>query len=247
MTALKQNSISLAGWPLRHFTLKELVDFLALWRPRLVEISKDFIRDGVSLKELALALERNREPKGAALAYAGTTDLLTCSGFSWDRYRSYLTVQVSEAKFLQCSLFRLMVGKPSPQVGVTEIIRRIQDFCSDIAPMDPCIEIHGGVESDLGILPELLRAAPLKIVIDLENMHRARLSTDQLLEVIPLDRVAYFHQRNLPAVWIEHSASLEAESRWHAILPDADFLWEPKTVDDPKHIQELFHEYRTSS
>ena len=59
-------------------------------------------------------------------------------------------------------------------------------------------------------------------------MHRARLSTDQLLEVIPLDRVAYFHQRNLPAVWIEHSASLEAESRWHAILPDADFLGNPR-------------------
>ena len=43
-----------------------------------------------------------------------------------------------------------------------------------IAPMDPCIEIHGGVESDLGILPELLRAAPLKIVIDLEKICIAR-------------------------------------------------------------------------
>jgi hypothetical protein len=138
------------------------------------------------------------------------------------------------------------VGKPSPGVSVTELVRRVQELCTDLAPINACVEIHGGLESQLAALGEILRSTPVKIVIDLENMYHAGLNLDELLAFVPIERVAYFHQRNLPGVWIEHRPSLKDESRCHELFPNHAFLWEPKTVEDPKRIEELFCEYRTS-
>jgi hypothetical protein len=112
--------------------------------------------------------------------------------------------------------------------------------------MTACIEVHAGIESSLPTLTELLLSAPAKLVIDFENMHRAGLTSDALLAAVPLDRVAYFHQRNLPGVWTEHPASLQDECRWRLLAPEAVFLWEPKTVESPHRVQELFREYRRS-
>ncbi|HVT45777.1 MAG TPA: hypothetical protein VMT00_15465 [Thermoanaerobaculia bacterium] len=239
-------AISPAGWPLRHFTVDGLVSLLTPAAPRLIEISKDFIRDGVSLKALARALPSIRGASEAELCFAGTTDLTGCGGFSWQRYRGYLAVQIAQARFLECSMFRFLLGKPSPAVEIASVIARVEDFCRDLAPLGACIEIHAEMESDPAVLRELMRSTPVAIVADLANMREMGLGIDQLLEIVPLERIAYVHQRNLPGVWIEHGATLDDESRWHELLPEGAFLWEPATIDDPKRIEVLFREYRTT-
>jgi hypothetical protein len=215
--------------------------------PRLIEISKDSINDHVSLKALAQALSQIRSAHNAKLSFAGTTDLINCAGFSWDRYRRYLAVQFAQAQFLESSMFRLLLGSSSStQVPLAEVIRRVEDVCCDLDPIKVCIEIHAGIESDSDALSELLCSTPVEFVVDFDNMQRAGLSSKRLLDLVPIERLAYFHQRNLHDVWIEHEKSLEEEARWHRILPEAFFLWEPKIVTDPKRIQELFHEYQST-
>jgi hypothetical protein len=238
--------ISPAGWALRHFAIDEMETLLNLSAPRLVEISKDFLRDGVSLKTLAAALSRIRHVSRAELAFAGSTDLMACAGLSWDEYRRYLAVQIAQARFLECSLFRLFAGAPSPSVTLSDLTARVRDFCADLTPIAACVEIHGGIESHPDVLAELLRCTPVKVVIDFENAHRAGLTRARLLEIVPLDRVAYVHQRNLPGTWTEHQASLEDELQWQEFIPTRAFLWEPKTVEEPRRVQELFREYRRS-
>jgi hypothetical protein len=236
--------IAPAGWPLRHFEINDLMDLLIPYGSPIVEISKDFIRDAVPLKALDRALGRLRGE--ADLAFAGTTDLITCAGLPWERYRRYAGVQIAQARFLECSLFRLFVGDRSPGVSAAEVIRRVRDFCADLAPMTACVEIHAGIESDPYVLIELLRRTPVKIVVDIERLAPAGFTVGTLLEIVPVERVAYFHQRNLPGTWCEHSESLEAEARLHGHFPEGVFLWEPKTVEEPRRVQELYREYRTS-
>ena len=144
-------------------------------------------------------------------------------------------------------MFRLLLGNSSSApIPLAELIRRVEAVCCDLDPIEVCIEIHAGVESDPVALSELLRSTPVKFVVDFENLRRAGLSSDKLLDLVPTERLAYFHQRNLPGVWIEHNQSLQDEAHWHRILPEALFLWEPKTVTDPKRIQELFYEYQST-
>lgn len=81
------------------------------------------------------------------------------------------------------------------------------------------------------------------IVVDFENMHRAGHTTDALLAALPRDRVAYFHQRNLPGVWTEHEASLDDEPRWRERFAETPVLWEPKKVEDPERVRCLFAEF----
>jgi hypothetical protein len=243
---VKKVTISPAGWPLRRFNLEPLADLLKSCAPPLIEVSKELIRKDLSLKALARTLSGVRASAGVETAFAGTTDFVSCGGFPWPRYRLYLGVQVAQARFLECTLFRALLGEPAPAVSLTDLIGRVRDFCSDAAPLQVCIEIHGGVESDPAALAELLRRTAVKIVVDCANVDQAGLSLDRLLETVPGERIAYFHQRNLPGVWTEYPASLEDERRCHRLFPRSFFLWEPKTVDDPQRIQELFREYRTS-
>jgi hypothetical protein len=233
-----------AGWALRRWRLDEFIALVETCQPSLVEISKDFLRDDVSLKGLARALSSVRAP-GAALAYAGTTDLVACDGLPWTRYRAYVAVQIAQAKFLDCSRFRFFVGTGS-STPLPVVLDRVRALCADIAPMEACIEIHGGFECTPGHLAALLQDTPVQVVVDFENMHHAGLTSDGLRERLPRQRIAYFHHRNLRGVWTEHAASLQDEACWHAWVPDGDFLWEPKTVDDPRRIRELLDEYRTS-
>jgi hypothetical protein len=237
--------ISPAAWPLRLFNIEGLVALLASCQPKLVELSKDFV-ENVSLKSLAAELSPVRQAIGADLAYAGTTDFVTCAGFAWDRYRNYLSVQIAQAKFLECSFFRLLVGKPDARVPAAEVLKRLQSFFHDCAPMSACIEIHGGLESEPAFMDDLLANTSASFVVDFENARRARLSSDDLLARLIPDRIAYFHQRNLPDVWIEHQETLEDERKWLQRCPRGTFLWEPKTVSDPKRIEELLREYRSN-
>ena len=241
-------TVTPSGWPLRQFTIDELTRLLTACAPRLIEISKDSIRDDVSLKDLAHALTDIRALHSSELSFAGTTDLVRCAKFSWERYRQYLAIQFAQARFLDASLFRILLGSAgSTTTSVGELTDRVKAVCRDLAPIQVCIEIHAGAESEPVVLTELLRCTPVRFVIDFENMQRAELTSDRLLELIPNDRIAYFHQRNLPGVWIEHQESLQDECLWHGTLPEAPFLWEPKTVTDPKRIQDLFYEYRSTN
>ncbi|MGE0451142.1 MAG: hypothetical protein AB7Q29_16340 [Vicinamibacterales bacterium] len=234
-----------AGWAVRRFELDELEALTAEAAPKLVEISKDFLREDISLKALAAMLDRLRAACSPTVAFAGTTDLVGCAGWPWTRYREYLAVQIAQARFLGCSLFRVFVGRRSENVDEASVVERLEDLCADLAPLTACIEIHGGIECEDHVLHTLLRDTSAEVLVDIERC-RAAGATESLLRTVPLDRVAYFHQRNLPQVWTEHPASLEDEQRWHLLAPDASYLWEPKTVDEPRRIRELFGEYRRS-
>lgn len=239
-----RSPIAPAGWPLRHFNLDELTELLGAFTPGLIEISKDLIRDDVSLKSLGRILDSVRG--GSRLSFAGTTDLVSCAGLSWERYRRYLAVQFAQARFLDCSDFRLLVGGRSTDISTEELVRRIEGICDDLAPIAPCLEIHGGMESDPDVLAVLLRDTPVQVVLDFQNVCQAGWTSDEVLATVPVDRIVYFHQRNLPGVWTEHPASLEDEACWQARCPDAFFLWEPKTVDEPFRIRELYRNYRNA-
>jgi hypothetical protein len=246
VTAMNGSPIFPAAWPLRHFKLDELLRLVSEYQPRVLELSKDFLDRDVSLKEVARGLQRVRTGNSLELVLAGTTDLVRCAGFPWDRYRRYLAVQVAQARFLDCTGFRLLVGARSAGIEAGAVTDRIATLCGDLAPVQAYVEIHGGIESEQAVLAELLQRTPVKIVIDLQNMQRAGLTSEGLRAVLPPERVAYFHVRNLPDIWIEDQASLGEQHEWQRRYPDALFLWEPKTVDKPERIQERFIEYRTS-
>jgi len=233
-----------AGWPLRHFEVDELGSFLESLPARLIEISKDQIRDSVSIKALGRTLDHVRASTGAELAFAGTTDLVQCAGMPWERYRAYLAVQIAQARFLGCSYFRILVGDRAPEVTEETLLARMADLVEDLGPMTACIEIHGGIESEPEVLDRLLAHVPVQIVVDFENMQRAGLTSEELHERVPGDRIAYFHQRSLPGVWREHPESEPDEARWSAWYPNAVFLWEPKKVEMPSRIRELDGAYR---
>ena len=93
------------------------------------------------------------------------------------------------------------------------------------------------------MLAELLRVTNVQIVVDLENMLRAGFTVDELLRVVPRERVAYFHHRNLEPTWMEHPLSLVEEQRSRELFPEGIFLWEPKTVEEPERIRELCLEH----
>jgi hypothetical protein len=243
---MNRNPIFPAAWPLRHFKVNELLALVSEFRPRVLELSKDFLDGDVSLKGLARSLEGVRASNSIELVFAGTTDLVRCAGFPWERYRRYLAVQMAQARFLDCTGFRLMVGQRSSAAESGTVIDRVRTLCEDLSPLQACVEIHGGVESELPVLAELLQSTPVMIVVDLENMERAGLTTEELRAVLPPERVAYFHVRNLPGVWTEHPATLGAQYEWQRDYPDAVFLWEPKSVDAPQRIRDSFIEYRTA-
>jgi hypothetical protein len=238
--------IAPAGWPLRRFNLDQLTSLLSPAPPPLLEISKDLLRDDVSLKALARLLSGLRDGGTRDVAFAGTTDLTACAGFSWDRYRRYLAVQIAQAAFLECSMFRVLAGRAASSIGTHELVARLGALCGDMAPIQVCVEIHAGVESDPDVLRVLIAQTPIRIVVDVENMSRAGLSAAGLAAAVPLDRVAYVHLRNLPGVWVEQPALLDDERRWDAMMPAGRVLWEPKQIDDPPRVEELFREYRTS-
>jgi hypothetical protein len=235
-----------AGWTLRNFSPDDLASLVGPSPQGLLEISKDHISDTVSLKELGRVVSALCASSSARVSFAGTTDLVQCAGLSWERYRRYLAVQIAQAVFLDSSMFRLFVGAPCPGVSLRDVTQRLNQVCTDLAPLSTCIEVHGGLESDIETLDALMRDTPVQIVLDIENMHAAGMTLDEVLAVVPRERFAYFHQRNLPGVWMEHPESRNDESRLHELFPQKSFLWEPKRIDDPVRIRELIREHHAS-
>jgi hypothetical protein len=238
--------ITPAGWPLRRFDAVGLEGLLRLASPTLVEVAKDQLDDGISLKELERLLRRVVRDTGAALSFAGTSDLVGLAGLEWEHYRRYLAVQLAQARFLGCSKFRPLLGRADDRVDVAALAGRLETLCRDAGPMTVCVEVHDGPERDPDVLAELLRRAPIMIVLDLQNVRRAGYDFEAFRSVVPDDRIAYVHQRNLPGVWTEDPETIADEMRWSTVLASAPFLWEPKTVDDPTRIRELYGEYRRS-
>jgi hypothetical protein len=230
---------------LRRADVADLLSFARKHRPRVLELSKDFLTDEVSLKDLARQIDEVKETAGVSVSFAGTTDLVRCAGFSWDRYRQYLQIQTSQARFLGSAWFRALLGPATEGLPRATVMSRLCEFAEDVSPMRLCVEIHGGIESDPEVLPHVLKAAPVDIVVDLENMHRAGLDGESLRAVLPPDRIAYFHVRNLSPVWIEHPPTEGEVHEWQSFCPDGIFLWEPKTTDDPRRAMDVFDEYRT--
>lgn len=244
---INTSRIFLAGWTMRRFSQKDFLLYVGEVKPPLVELSKDFLRDEISIKNLGHELDRLKSISSFDISYAGTTDFVNCAGMKWERYRLYLAIQVAQAKFLESSIFRAFVGKPCINADHVDIIDRLNAFCEEIKPLDLAIEIHGGVECDLMFLKLILNETPAKIVVDFENMLNVGLSTENIFSLIPLDRIAYIHQRNLPKLWIEHNESLPDEVEWRRLLPGAVFLWEPKKLNEPAAIKELYFEYRAAN
>lgn len=229
--------IAVAAWPMRNF---EPARAVALWRATaqpLIEVAKDFV-DTLSLKSLALELDRVRRETGARLSFAGTTDLVQCGGMPWDRYRQYLAVQSAQARFLGAEYFRLFAGPASAACSRETLLRRIEDVVLDLDPITPCIEIDQGVECDPETLLSLLDIPRLAIVLDIGNAADSGLEADWLHRSLPPGRVAYVHHRNA-ATWMEHEGSRLEEERWRAALPTTPFLWEPKGLQDPARIERL--------
>jgi hypothetical protein len=245
MTPDRSRCLWPAGWALRRFAPEDIQALHHSCAPSIVEISKECFRERSSLKELSRALSAFRARCPFELAFAGTTDLVGCSGFPWSAYRRYIGVQLAQAKFLECSMFRLLFGKSSPLVSVEEMIRRVLDLCDDFRPLTPCIEIHAGFESLPPVLAALVDQTPVQVVVDIENAMRADLTVEVLSRIVPSARIAYFHQRNLGDTWVEHPASLVEERRYRELYPGGVFLWEPKTVDEPGKIQEIYLEYQS--
>jgi sugar phosphate isomerase/epimerase len=235
-----------AGWTLRHFSQDEFLSLIESYRPCLVEISKDFLRDEVSLKSLGQQLDCLARRNSFVMSYAGTTDFVSCGGMPWDRYRQYLAVQWAQARFIGCSVFRAFVGMPGPEVEIREVIQRLNLFCNDIAPMKLAIEIDGGLECNLEVLKRILEETSVIVVVDLENMQRCGIAMNDLLAILPPARIVYLHFRNLSDKWIEHEGSQAAEVAWQDAMPDVPVLWEAKTIVDQKKIKELFFEYRAA-
>lgn len=107
----KPGSLILAGWSTRNFNLQDLADYLEVLAPPIVEISKDLL-DGLSIKNLHELLKAYGARCGHAIvSFAGTTDLTTCAGLSWDAYFDYLRIQEAQARFLGSRYFRLFAGE----------------------------------------------------------------------------------------------------------------------------------------
>lgn len=236
-----------AGWPLRLLSLGELKNIIEKHKPSLVEVSKDQV-NSVSIKQLKKILLTAQKTSGFSLSFAGTTNFSSCSGFEWSRYLCYLDIQVAQARFLGCEFFRVILGDDlSPgRIGLTAL--RLEEFCRRTKPIIVCVETHGASECDPQTLRKLLDKCPVDVVIDFANIYDAGYSMEDFLSYVPMRRIAYSHQRNLPFdIWTEHAKSSIAEIEWSRVSKNKPRFWEPKELIDAKTIKELYDGYRSAN
>ena len=241
-TPMRSNSCILAGWSTRDFALEDFAHYLKTFTPGVIEISKDLIDGTVSTKELYRILAQHLESHPeAVVSFAATTDLTTCSGLGWDAYRDYLAIQSAQARFLRSGYFRFFVGSDRgfPQ---EELLNRLRHLKRIVAPMIPAIEIHCGWESNMAHLRTLVSDTSFPFVVDFANGLASGLTYDELSEVIPEDRILYFHTRNFQSLYVEHPQSIDDEKRWINACPDVPLLWEPKEICCQR-IKDLANEF----
>lgn len=223
--------------------MADFAQYLETFTPGVIEISKDLIDGAISTKELYLTLARHLETHPqAVVSYAATTDFTTCAGLGWDAYQNYIAIQSSQARFLRSSYFRFFVGKER-NFPPEELLNRLSSLQRLVAPAIPAIEIHCGWESDISQLSTLVAKTSFPFVIDFANGLASGLTYDELSAVIPGQRILYFHTRNLPGIYLEHSPSIEDEKQWRKSYPNVPLLWEPKEIGCQR-IKDLAHEFR---
>ena len=93
---------------------------------------------------------------------------------------------------------------------------------------------------------ELLCSTPVKFVVDFDNMQRAGLSSDGLLDLVPLS--GWHISINVTCLACGSSITSRFRTKPTGIefFPRLSFSGNLKTVTDPKRIQELFHEYQST-
>ncbi|HTY11490.1 MAG TPA: hypothetical protein VMF88_10500 [Bacteroidota bacterium] len=224
------SDLILSGWATRDFTLEEFDAYLGKFRPAIVEISKDFVDKTVSSKGLyGVIAEFKKSNPGTIIAFAGTTDFCLCSSLDFPRYIKYLSVQSAQAHFFDSSIFRIMIGGNTDFLRET-VLDRLDTFEKLIAPIGVGVEIHKGWESSLEHIKLIVDKTNFNFIIDFQNSLDSHLDFNSLHEVIPQDRISYFHTRNLGEQYVEHQSSLEEERMWLGWCRKP-LLWEPKKIN----------------
>lgn len=239
--------LNIAGWGTKEFDEKEFEDYLCLAKPKIIEISKDFADNGISLKKLKKILGGYlSKNKSSMVSFAGTTDFITCAGMPFDEYLSYLKIQIAQAKFLKSSFFRVLVGgQIGKKINRNKIFSRLKKMEQLASPMKLVIEIHNGFESDPEIIKYLIGKTKYLFLVDFQNLIKSRLSYGMLSSVLPKKRIAYFHFRNIEGKYSEHRESAQEEKIWRKNCIGMEFLWEPKKISSKK-IKDIFYEYQNS-
>ncbi|MGY4884348.1 MAG: hypothetical protein ACP5NZ_02090 [Nanobdellota archaeon] len=231
---LKPNKIFLSGWATKEFSIEELKDYLCTTNPLIFEISKDFVDGNVSIKKIHGLLMDYRKSKDMLVSYAGTTDFIDCSGLSFEEYSKYLAIQASQAKFLDSDFFRVLIGGNPDSNG--KILERLASFAKMIAPAKIVIEIHKGWESSIKNIKRLIEKTDYDFVIDFQNLLESNLSFKKLNGMIPKERIAYYHCRNLDS-YTEDKISLPEEKEWIDDYQKNKLLWEPKMIKKEKILE----------
>lgn len=221
-------AINLAGWTTKDFSLEELRKYLYNYNPTIFEISKDFIGANVSIKKIHKLIKEYKKDKPLIISYAGTTDFVNCYGFSFDEYLKYLSIQVSQARFLNSTFFRIMVGGDSDTK--INIIERLSSFEKRITPVKIIIEIHGGWESSIENIRKIIDETDYNFIIDFQNLLESDLSFQKLNGLIPKERIEYYHNRNLDCGYIESEELSSEEKKWVDEHEKSKVLWEPKLI-----------------
>jgi len=233
--------LPLSGWATRDFSIAELETYLATVKPGYFEVSKDLVDGEISIKALKTSVNNAYSNNLVGkVAYAGTTNFCSTSGFEFNEYLEYLRIQWSQAAFLGASVFRVMIGGDS-SVSNEIVESRLAQFAELISPMQVGIEIHGGWESTMSAIESILTSTAYGFVIDFQNLIESDLHCQDVRDCIPKERILYFHARNLPGHYIEHNESL-AEQLWWCNKYDKPILWEPKKLSK-EQILGIYNEY----
>ena len=222
----------LAGWTTKDFSLRELKKYLYKIKPPILEMSKDFIGGNTSIKKTYLLLEKYKKENQLIVSYAGTTDFVNCSDIFFGNYLTYISIQVSQAKFLNSTFFRIMIG--GNRSSNVNILKRLYYFEKILTPVKILIEIHGGWESSIKNIKKIINETNYNFIIDFKNVLESSLSFQKLKNLIPKKRIEYYHSRNLIPDYIEDKGSISEEREWINKNEKNKVLWEPKLIEKEK-------------
>ncbi|NKB60711.1 MAG: TIM barrel protein [Gammaproteobacteria bacterium] len=220
--------IDIAGWPLRDLTLDELNGLFTSGHIQstegALELAKDFV-ESRSIKKLAAVIGQY---DFNVLSFAGTTDFCNMSGMGERDYFRYLKIQFAEAAFLNCNMFRALVGEAGQALSNAALIYRLNQAQDMLGNIELVFETHGGRETELETLCAILDHTSFRYVVDISNIGQSE-SVQYFMENDLSDRIAYFHIRN----WgrhVEDDVSLAWEQELMKKYPNQRFMFEPKMI-----------------
>ena len=236
MIQLSNNRLLLSGWALRDFTIDELDSYLKSLEGNPFELSKDIFKS-VSIKNIYRSLKQHQISQ---VSYAGTTNIVSAGGLPFHTYTKYLRIQLAQAQFLNANSFRLLIGDGRSE----KVIQRLNEISTEYDSIRFITEIHSGWESEIQNLNSLINSTNIRFVIDFQNIYDSNLSSSNLLEMIPCERVAHFHTRNLTGIYVEDDRIELDELEWRSSFPQAPIYWEPKKLTKEKVIS-YYEEYQS--